>query len=203
MDKMTHHTTGEHREALGFKRAVDAAFRFLEPMGFHEVNKSLYSVQYESDRIFIDVVHDPDSYEISVEFGRIGRPDDRQDPFGMPDLVSLNDEDKAIEYRHPMASSPSSVHAAVQHLAQQLSAAPRSITRGEEAVFNSLHELRAKRRARVGRSLELAQVRRRAQEAWHQRDYAGVTELLASIKDHLTASEAEKLRYSSKRVPGS
>ena len=103
----------EEREHLGFTEAVRRHIEpVLMPFGFRRTEQSCYVVMYESAKVFLQVIHDPMSYDIGIEFWRLAEPSERCTLGGL--LVS------AGEYRSFQASTPDRVYTAIGEITDLL-----------------------------------------------------------------------------------
>jgi len=64
-----------NRESLGFRNAVENAFKFLENYGYHIVESTTTLVRYEGNGRYVQVFHGRQSYAIGAHFGDVGMPE--------------------------------------------------------------------------------------------------------------------------------
>jgi hypothetical protein len=191
---------GPERAQLGFKDAVLSNFRFLEDFGLRPIEEKVTLVRYESSEVFVNLYHGRASYELGVE---IGRPKEPEAQLSIFDVVRWAGAEKAEGFgQHVMfqVSSRAGVQEFVPKLAALVKKYAIPLLRGDENAYRSALELRAKQYADEVKRGNLSVARRKAEEAWHAKDYAQVVQLYVPVREELTEVEAKKLAYAEQQV---
>lgn len=189
------------RKILRFPEAVKKYFAFLSEQEFHCAQEEPTFVRFESEKFFVNVFHGRISYEIGLEFGRKKILEELDNPYGLSEVIELNDPKKASEYRPYATRTKEGVEEGVQQLAllfkQYLLPMLPEIN---PQVYRTLQ----KQRQEWGHQLELEvrshHVRPEAEAASKQKNYEKVVQLYESIKEALSPAELKKLAYAKKQV---
>jgi hypothetical protein len=185
----------EEREHLGFAEAV---LRHIEPvlvpLGFGRTEQSCYAVMYESAKVFLQVIHDPMSYGIGIEFWRLAEPSERCTLGGL--LAS------AGEYRSFQSSTPDGVNTAIVEIADLLRRYGTEALTGDPRTYQRLVKDAEARSEAYTKEVVQQPIRTAAHAAWQKRDYAKVRELYESIDADLTPVERKRLDYAKSHSSG-
>jgi len=185
----------EGRERLGFAEAV---LRHIEPvlvpLGFRRTKQSCYVVMYESENVFLQVIHDPMSYDIGIEFWRLAEPSERCTLGGL--LASVG------EYRSFQASTPGRVNATIVEIADLLRSCGTESLAGAPGAYQRLVKDAEARSEAYTKEVVQQPIRTAAHAAWQRRDYAKVRELYESIEADLTPVEQKRLDYAKSHSSG-
>lgn len=191
---------GPEREQLGFRDAVVSSFKFLSAFGFHLVREESTFARYESQTVFVNVYHGRASYELGVEIGRLAEAEEKLTIY---DVVAWANAEKVEGFgQHTMfqVSSREGVREFVPKLAELVKKYAGLLLRNEPNAYESVKEIRSLWASEGMKQMRLRNVRKEAEVAWHQKDYAQVVELFSSIRDDLSESEAMKLAYAEKQI---
>lgn len=191
---------GPERAALGFPEATRSSFRFLETMGFRPVEEKVTFVRYESSEMFVNVYHGRASYELGLEIGRLDEPNKR---LYLEDIVVWAGAEKAEGFgQHTMfqVSSREGVHEFVPKIAALLKKYGLPLLRDDKEAFAAAKALQSSRAKALTKEFNMRGVRRKAEAAWHAKDYAQVIELYDPVRDDLTEIEAKRLAYAEQQV---
>jgi len=189
----------QDRWKLGFKEAVLASFQFLRSYDFKPVQEQDTFVRYESESAFVNVYHGRASYEIGVEIGRL----DRQEKYGLGYLVSWAGKD-AWETegfgRSTMfqVSTREGVQEFVPKVADLVEKYGDQFLLGTAAFYDKLQTANERAAIAYEREQMLSRIKKEADSAWDQKDFARVVELYQPIQDNLTEIEAKRLAYAEK-----
>jgi hypothetical protein len=188
------------RAKLQFKEAVLSSFKFLDDIGLRPIKQEMTFVRYESPEVFVNVYHGRASFELGVEIGRLKESNNKLTLF---DIVAWAGAEKAEGFgQHVMfqVSSREGVQEFVPKLAALVKKYAAPFLRGEGAAFNSALEIQSDRWKEYTKDVNLSQMRRKADAAWHAKDYAQVVDLYGPVRGDLTEVEAKKLAYAEQRV---
>jgi hypothetical protein len=202
-DRVQMYKTTPHprREELGFPKAVIREFNFLEEKGFRSTQKNVTLVRYESERVFINVYHGRASYELNVEIGlRPASAEERERPFSISEIIELISGQREGEFTPPQSNTPEGVRKFVSQLASMVEKYAEPALAGDCLFFDQLSMLRLEKSEAFLKELKLKAVRRAADAAWHEKDYASVIKLYEPLQENLTLAEMKKLSYARKHL---
>jgi hypothetical protein len=188
------------RAELGFKEAVLSSFKFLNDAGLRPVQQEMTFVRYESPEVFLNVYHGRASFELGVEIGRLKETNIK---LTLYDIVAWAGAEKAQGFGQHVTfqvSSRKGVQEFVPKLAALVKKHATSFLRADGAAFDSASEIQSERARDYAKGVNLSQVRRKAEAAWHAKDYAQVVDLYSPVRDDLTEVEAKKLTYAQQQV---
>jgi hypothetical protein len=190
------------RTQLGFTEAVLSAFDFLTSRyGFVIKRIEPTFVRYESANVFVNIYHGRASYELGVEVGRLADDLSKEESaFSLADILDLTKAHDKTGHTILQASTPETVDKFVPMLAALVSKYAAPILRGDSDVFARLTDVQSRKSDQLLKKWELEDIRKEAEDAWHQRNYAKVAELFESIQEELTPAEAKKLDYAKLRA---
>lgn len=192
-------TSPAERSSLQFPElAVGALESALTAFGIVPSKRTPTLVRFEGREVFVNFFHGRSSYEVGIEVGRVGRPDEMTRPYGLGELIAVTDPDAASRYRRPQASDLDSLRHVVNRAAEQLSEYGQRALAGDAAFFDLLKQVRVGRTKEFGRNLTHASARARAEENWQRKDYAGVVAALEQLGGAMTPAEQKKYEYSRK-----
>jgi hypothetical protein len=189
------------RARLGFKEAVLSSFKFLSDLGLHPVEEKLTFVRYESSDVFLNVYHGRASFELGVEIGRLKQPEEEK--LTIHDIVAWAGAEKAEGFgQHVMfqVSSPEGVREFVPKLARLVEKYGTPFLKGDANAYRVALEARSRAAADYVKQMNLRDVHRKAEAAWHAKDYGQVVELYGPVRKDLTEVEAKKLAYAEQQV---
>jgi len=185
----------KEREHLGFAEAVLRHIEpVLAPLGFRRTEQSCYVFMYESAKVFLQVIHDPMSYAIGIEFWRLAKPSERCTLGGL--LAS------AGEYRSFQASTPDGVNTAIVEIADLLRRHGRESLTGAPGTYERLVKDIEARSEAYTKEIVQQPIRTAAHAAWQRGDFAKVRELYESIDADLTPVERKRLDYAKSHSSG-
>jgi hypothetical protein len=186
---------------LQFPELAAAALTSLSSqLGLAVAKRSPTLVRFEGRSVFVNFYHGRSSYEVGIEVGRRGHPDEMTRPFDLAEIIAVTDPGAARMYRRPQASDLDSLRHVVQGAADQLMKYGLRALEEDPAFFDRLNQVRVERSKDFGRNLRHATARARANELWQRKDYGGVVAALEPLGDAMTAAEAKKYEYSRKHL---
>lgn len=191
---------GPERAKLGFKEAVLSSFQFLNDGGLRPVQQEMTFVRYESPEIFVNVYHGRASFELGVEIGRLREP---QSKLTLYDIVAWAGAEKGEglgQHVTFQVSSREAVQEFVPKLAELVKKHAGPFLRADDAAFDSAFEIQSERAKNYAKNVNLSQMRKKADAAWHAKDYARVIELYGPVRDDLDEVETKKLSYAEQQV---
>lgn len=187
---------------LGFVAAARAGFDFVTgpPYSMWLSSQDEGQVEYEGRDSALVVLHDAMSYELDIAVWRPSLDDEARHPFTIIDMIRVTDPAKASAYRRFAATTEDSVRHGVAQLVSELRQYGLSALSGEAEFYEKMSDARNEAARKFGYDLADKTFRRRAEQAWQQRDYQSVINGYHSIKGDLSRVEAERLRYSVGKV---
>lgn len=185
------------RRAFHFPEAVEANFGFLAGRGFKRVQSEETLLRFQSNRVYVNVYHGRKSFEVGLEIGPLQSV---EAPYSMSEIIRLVEANKADEYRNYSARSAEGVAEGVRQLAALFHRYVDAGLLDEPKLFESLRVDRETWKQGFALEVNLTQVRRKLEAAWHSKDYAKVVELLKPLRDALTPTELQKLDYAEKHA---
>src|SRR5262249_5738731 len=118
---------------------------FLYDAGFKLVKEEITFLRYESPRVFINVYQGRASYEVGIEFGRIGLSDGL---LRLTDVVAWAGAEKREGFGNCalfQASSRASVEEVVPKVAALVRKYASALLRGDDAAFDSALQIQSDR----------------------------------------------------------
>lgn len=185
---------------LGFTEAVLKNFYFMNNHGFQVVRTEPTFVRYESHAVFVNVYHGRASYVIGVEIGRL----DRSQKYDLAYIVSNAGEDawKTEGFgRSTMfqVSSSEGVMEFVPKVAELIKKYGGEFLSGDPLFYDQFEIIGKHRAIEFAKKQNLTHIRRSAEVAWVNKDFAKVAELYGFIGNNdLTEIEKKRLSYSQK-----
>jgi hypothetical protein len=185
-------------EKLDFIRTVAEAFGWLHGLGYAISEKGPSIVRFTNQSTLITVYHGRSSGEVGVEVSK--REAEDAERFSMSELIRLAEPKAADAYRNPIAISTDELRKAVDSQSERLQHYGERVLRGESGIWYELQAQRKKWSQEFAAEVLAAQVRPIAAEAFRERDYDRVVELLSKIEGQLTPSEKQRLEYARRQV---
>lgn len=188
------------REKLGFKDAVLSSFKFLGEHGLRPVEEKMTFVRYESSEVFVNIYHGRASFELGVEVGRLAEPDEKVTLY---DIVAEAGADKAEGFGQHVVfqvSSREGVQEFVPKLAHLVQKYGTPFLKADASAYSAVHEARSRGAVEYEKQVNLRDVRKKVEAAWHAKDYTQVVELYGPVRKELTEVEAKKLAYAEQQV---
>lgn len=127
------------RSDLHFRGEAQNALAFLvKDHGFSCVAASDLRVRYESNKVYIDMLHGLQDCEVHINFGRLGRQEEYSFTLF---LKSVNPAlEKSLGDR--MVDTPETVAATVRAVAEALQSEGQEIIKGDDKVFERMKDVR-------------------------------------------------------------
>lgn len=185
------------RSLLRFADEVTDRFAFLDAQGLRRVHVEDTLVRFESHRLTINIYHGRQSYEIGLEVEGPASPHDR---YSFSELLRLVDQEQAQHYRCFAAHNIQGVSNGVRQLAETFQKYFTSGILDDNRLFSRLKQQRETLNRDYAKDVELQQARRKADDAWHQKDYSLVVKNLKPLRDSLSPSEVAKLAFAEKHL---
>lgn len=195
---------GEERAELGFVAAVQGSFGFLESdYRLRLVRAEPTFVRYEGERRFVNVFHGRASYELGVEIGRWVEVDDGfvEQRFALGYAVALGRDLEAVGFRAFTATDAGAVARFVPQLAEWTREfVGPVIVADDDAAFERMSAGSARDSQTYLQEGRASQLRKRAETAWHDKDFDRVVLAYREIVDELPLvqlqrSELGRLHY--------
>ena len=188
------------RAKLGFTDSVLSSFKFLGDLGLRLVEEKMTFVRYESSEVFVNVYHGRASFELGVEVGRLAEPDEKVTLY---DIVAGAGADKAEGFgQHVMfqVSSREGVQEFVPKLAHLVQKYGTPFLKADASAYRAVHETRSRTAVEYEEQVNLRDVRKKVEAAWHAKDYTQVVELYGPVRKELSEVEAKRLAYAEQQV---
>jgi hypothetical protein len=185
------------RQSLHFAETVERYFAFLAGHGFKRVQKETTFVRFESGRLYVNIYHGRQSYEMELEIGSYGISDP---PYSILDLIRLLEPKKAAEYRRYAAHIAKDVDNGVQRLASLFRRYVDAGALDDARIFERLQKSRSAAVHGYWKGMKLTQVRQQLDAAWHAKNYAKIIALLEPHRSDLFPTELKKLNYAKQRI---
>ncbi|GAK55157.1 hypothetical protein U27_01988 [Candidatus Vecturithrix granuli] len=178
------------RAGLKFAETVIAQFDFLtRNYGFACKRCEETFVRYESNKVFVNIYHGRNSYELGGEIGLLGSG--KEAKFGIASLMELRDPEKVKDLRYRIAYNEESVQKGLSELASLLQQYGDEALQGDLKIFEQLQQLVKQYWA----EMRASQIRPKAASVFQAKDYQKAAELYESMYDQLTKAELKKLEY--------
>ena len=188
------------RHSLGFAESVKNAFSFLaENFGFRERVAAATLVRYESDKMFLNVYHGRQSYELGVEVGCLH--DAEAYRYRLPEVLGafLGGVRHQNAY-YFQASDRGSVRRCAEAAASLVEQHYGAVLEGDPLALKRLEAFTSGRNDEYTREVVQRPTRDSAERAWQGKDYSTVVELYGSIRSDLTPVERKRLEYAEKQA---
>lgn len=190
---------GPDRWRLQFPEAVKSHFRFLREYGFRMEREEVTLVRFCSKVAAVTVYHGRGSFEIGIEFERIGAPGEK---YGLQDALLLAQRGGKIEEIPRggfQTSTPEGVETLVKRMASLVEAYADLLLKGDPLTYEELRVQRTREAAAYTKEVRDQATRKQLDEAWHDNDYEAVVRLYNQIQGRLSPSEFMKLEYAKKQ----
>ena len=186
------------RTQLDFSKAARAAFGFLvTECGFRLLDREATIVRYGREQVFLRVYHGRSSYELGVEAGLVGSS---APGYSLEEFMRLSNPEEAARLRVWTATTPQELRVGLGQLAAQVEHYVLPALAGNPEVFGELLRQRQAWSKAYAAEVLARQIRPRAEQAFRERDYARVVELLSEVEGELTPAEKQKLDYARRRI---
>ena len=183
------------RDALQFDSSVTKSFCFLiTDYDFQVVRVEPTIVQYETSKVFINIYHGRQSFEIGVEIGLICRGYDSR--FRLPVVLKglLGKQTKHVQTFY-QAHEKHVISHCVQKLALLVKEHCDPVLRGDQSAFNLVEKSSFQESNAITQKYSIEPIKYKADIAWKQKDYESVVSLYGSIKKHLNDIEKKRIDY--------
>ncbi|CAN5885740.1 MAG: hypothetical protein USCGTAYLOR_01273 [Chromatiales bacterium USCg_Taylor] len=188
-----------NRDVLGFSRAVFQYFNFLcSDYGFTVTDQSATLVRFESNDVFINVYHGRASYELGVEIGKFDDPSGTR--YRLPTIIEAFMGNTVGQKGVFQASSPDAICSSIEHLAQLVSSYCSALLRGDDDAFDRVRKASKHISEELTEHYTRGVLRRRAEQAWQNKDYADVVRVYEKILHTLTSIERKRLEIARKHL---
>lgn len=184
------------RSILRFSDKVKEDFAFLEDLGFECVSSSETFVRFESSKASINVYHGRRSFEIGLE---VAPPQDKAEVYSFGAVLRLIDKEQAERYRNYAARTVQDVAKGVRQLGDFFHSCVSSEFFDDDQLFFRLKVQREEFSKAYSIESQLMQARGKLEEAWKEKNYSRIVEVLSPFEQHLSASERKKLEFSRRK----
>jgi hypothetical protein len=188
------------RILLGFTDLVLSNFAFLTDFGLRPVQKDMTFVRYESTQVFLNVYHGRASFELGVEVGRLAEPNEKITRYEIVAFAQAEKTEGLGQHVMFQVSSREGVQEFVPKLARLIKTYGTPFLRGDVGAYSKVYRARTDAALEYEKQVHLRQVRKKAEDSWHAKDYARVAELYGSVRKDLTEVEFKKLSYAEKQA---
>jgi hypothetical protein len=189
-----------NRNGLGFEEAVRQSFRFVDDYGLLLVESGPTFVRYESKDVFLNVYHGRASYEMGVEIGRLSKQAEKLNLYDVLNAKNALIKEGLSGHTTFQASSREHVLMLVPKLSSLVKEYADLLLQADDEEYRTVLEQESRRAAEETRAFQLNQVRRSAEQAWHDKQYDRLIDLYGPWRKHLTESETMKLSYSERHA---
>ena len=197
---MLHIDPNPERAKLDFKDTVLSDFRFLCDFNFRPVKEDPTFVRYESPEVFVNIYHGRASFELGVEIGRLNEPDEKVTLFEIIAYAGAEKAEGLGQHVTFQVSTREGVREFVPKLARLIHKYGMPFLKPSSIAYRDAHDFRVKAGAEYEKQVNLADMRRRAENAWHSKDYLQVIELYRPIGTDLTEVETKRLAYAEQQI---
>lgn len=178
---------------MNFAHVVDECFGFLLTAGFERAEVVPTRVSYRRGDVEFRVYHGRKSFEIGVEFGRIG------EKYSLPELLRMADPRLAESYRNPIATTPGDVLIGVGSVAGLVRQYGKRALEGDAEIFDELSRRRTAWSESYALDVLAEQIRPKAEAAFRDGRYKDAAELYERIYVRLSSLERRKLAAARER----
>lgn len=185
------------RSVLRFAQEVKDRFSFLEVLGFHCVRSEEAFVRFESPKASLNVFHGRYSFEIDLEVESAPSP---TDVYSFSEILRLVDQEQAEQYRNYATHTVQGVAEGVGKLVELFRRCIAAGILNDKQLFAHLKLQREELARNYALETQLTQARRKAETAWHAKDYAAVIKALKPLRAALNATEVGKLEFAEKQL---
>ncbi len=180
------------RTGLNFSDKVKDLFVFLEQLGFSIVESLPTLVRYKKGDIEVDVYHGRQSYEIGAGITISGNR------YSISEIIRLNAPDIAKNFRYAMATTAEGVATALETLSMLMKRFGGAALKGDPEFIAALEQQRQQWSEDYALEVLAEQLRPKANEAFHRKDYSMAADLYSRILKCLSAVERKKLDFAIK-----
>jgi hypothetical protein len=184
------------RTHLNFMGEVRNKFAFLIELGFSEVEAGPTLVRFRTSVLEVDLYHGRQSYEIDAGISYLG------ERYAMEHIIRVVDSEASERYHIWQSSTREGVAAGLAELSSLMKRYCGPALRGDEQFFLTLKQQREVWWAAYLDHMDAAQVRPKADDAFHRKDYAAAADLYVLIRNQLSPAEIKKLEYAEKHRNG-
>ncbi|WP_353666536.1 hypothetical protein [Marinomonas sp. THO17] len=184
-----------------FGSLVRKSFNFLiSEYGFSVVKEDGFQVRFENDDVFLTVHYDANrSYELDVEIGQLKVLFNGEErPFNLGEVLRTERAAEGRGYRALQASDSDALESCITKLAALVSLNAKDYLLDNKFSFKRLSNLREEECNQYELKMKLEGVRREAQMAWQDKDYAKVVSLYKPVESIITEAEKKKLSFAEK-----
>jgi len=189
-----------NREYLNFKNVVLEAFEFLlNDFNFQCVKINTTLIRYESDRMFLQIYHGRNSFELGLEIGFLEKIKDEEQKYSLAELTEIMGLFKNPGNYIPWTvSTPELVKKYVTKLAELAKNNLQDALRGEPSILIRLSEIQTRNHNDFMAEMKLSRIIPQADECFRKKNYKNVIELLLPIRNELSPVFLKKLNYAIK-----
>jgi len=191
---------GPERAQLGFQEAVLASFRFLRERGFEVVKKDATLVRFESKHVFVNVYHGRASFELGIEMARLAVPEEQVTIYDAIQRAGAEESEGLGKHVMFQVSTREGVREFVPKLASLLQKYGDPFLRGDEDAYREAVQAQKSAATQYEKEVALAKMRREAETAWQEKDYAKIVELYGEWSGELSEVEARRLLYAEQQT---
>jgi hypothetical protein len=184
------------RTQLNFMGEVRNKFAFLVELGFSEVEAGPTLVRFRRGVLEVDLYHERQSYEIDAGITYLG------ERYAMEHIIRAVDAEASERYHIWQSSTREGVATGLAELSSLMKRHCCPALRGDEQFFLTVKQQREVSWAAYLDKMDAAQVRPKADDAFHRKDYAAAADLFARIRNQLSPAELKKLEYAEKHRNG-
>jgi len=186
------------RHSLGFAESVKNAFSFLAA-NFHVAEAAATFVRYESDKMFLNVYHGRQSYEVGVEVGCLH--DAEAYRYRLPEVLGafLGEARHQNDY-YFQASDRDGVRRCVEAAASLVEQHYGAVLEADPFALKRVKTFTSERNDEYTREVVQQPTRDSAERAWQEKDYPTVAQLYGSIRSDLTPVERKRMEYAEKQI---
>lgn len=199
---MTPTRSAADRATLGFEARVDGILGpLLRRHGFRKVSGGPYDVVYRSDHADLTILHDKQSYELSLSLLPTSTSlDGTFWPVGMQQLIAADEPARARAYRDFATTTPEGIDEGLKMMTRDLEAHAVGVLAGADPDLLAVQD--AKRAAiatfTAGASVRAASAQAKA--AFERGDWLRVVETLAPLSSRLTVGDLKRLEIARSRA---
>jgi hypothetical protein len=157
-------------------------------------------ITYESQTLFVVVYHDPRSYEVGVDLGKLGDGSKRRRSFALVELMRLESQRKAEDFCLPAVVKSDQMRPALVNLAELLKTYGGRVLSGDLSVLTQVRNESARFERELATETRLQRVKSTANAAFREQQYLTAAALYESIEEDLSPAESRKLQYAKKRI---
>lgn len=182
------------RANLHFERKVRVAFKFLEDIGFVEVEALPTLVRYFKTGVEVDVYHGRQSYEVGAGITGFGTR------YAMSEIIRASDQEAAKRYRSAVVTKEEGLAESLEELSLQMKRYGIPALQGNSEFFSSLNNQRKQWLEEYALDVLAEQLRPQAHKAFQRGDYSIAVELFSRIQARLSTAELKKMAIAKARA---